>query len=87
MYPIKRSRQLALLVLTVASDGWTEQSRRTVSAKLPALVSVGPSRLFNMCALWLEEASFQKGDTYIPSLPKQYDAHRLAKIMQNQQVK
>ncbi|KAH0627798.1 hypothetical protein JD844_008196 [Phrynosoma platyrhinos] len=42
-------------------------------------------RLFNMYVLWLEEESFQKGDTYIPSLPKQYDAHRLAKVMQNQQ--
>ncbi|XP_062984350.1 ectopic P granules protein 5 homolog [Elgaria multicarinata webbii] len=42
-------------------------------------------RLFNMYALWLEEESFQKGNTYIPSLPKQYDAHRLARIMQNQQ--
>uniref|UniRef100_G1MRZ1 Ectopic P-granules 5 autophagy tethering factor n=1 Tax=Meleagris gallopavo TaxID=9103 RepID=G1MRZ1_MELGA len=43
-------------------------------------------RLCNVFILWLEEESFQKGDTYIPSLPKQYDAHRLAKIMQNQQV-
>ncbi|KYO28856.1 ectopic P granules protein 5 homolog isoform X1 [Alligator mississippiensis] len=42
-------------------------------------------RLFNVFVLWLEEESFQKGDTYIPSLPKQYDAYRLAKIMQNQQ--
>ncbi|XP_015703684.1 ectopic P granules protein 5 homolog isoform X3 [Coturnix japonica] len=42
-------------------------------------------RLCNVFILWLEEESFQKGDTYIPSLPKQYDAHRLAKIMQNQQ--
>uniref|UniRef100_A0A8C5X2H3 Ectopic P-granules autophagy protein 5 homolog n=1 Tax=Malurus cyaneus samueli TaxID=2593467 RepID=A0A8C5X2H3_9PASS len=36
-------------------------------------------RLCNVLILWLEEESFQKGDTYIPSLPKQYDAHRLAK--------
>uniref|UniRef100_A0A8B9P2L5 Ectopic P-granules autophagy protein 5 homolog n=1 Tax=Apteryx owenii TaxID=8824 RepID=A0A8B9P2L5_APTOW len=42
-------------------------------------------RLCNVFVLWLEEESFQKGDTYIPSLPKQYDAYRLAKIMQNQQ--
>ncbi|XP_063278049.1 ectopic P granules protein 5 homolog isoform X2 [Prinia subflava] len=42
-------------------------------------------RLCNVLILWLEEESFQKGDTYIPSLPKQYDAHRLAKVMQNQQ--
>ncbi|NXK38181.1 EPG5 protein, partial [Piprites chloris] len=42
-------------------------------------------RLCNVLVLWLEEESFQKGDTYIPSLPKQYDVHRLAKVMQNQQ--
>ncbi|KAM3845120.1 ectopic P granules protein 5 homolog isoform 2-T2 [Vipera latastei] len=42
-------------------------------------------RLFSTFVLWLEEDRFQKGDIYIPSLPKQYDGHRLAKIMQNQQ--
>ncbi|XP_062933124.1 ectopic P granules protein 5 homolog isoform X2 [Cynocephalus volans] len=42
-------------------------------------------RLFNVYILWLEDENFQKGDTYIPSLPKQYDIHRLAKVMQNQQ--
>ncbi|KAG8131299.1 hypothetical protein E2320_017821, partial [Naja naja] len=40
---------------------------------------------FSTFVLWLEDERFQKGDTYIPSLPKQYDGHRLAKIMQNQQ--
>lgn len=42
-------------------------------------------RLFNVYILWLEDENFQKGDTYIPSLPKHYDSHRLAKVMQNQQ--
>uniref|UniRef100_A0A673TGY1 Ectopic P-granules autophagy protein 5 homolog n=1 Tax=Suricata suricatta TaxID=37032 RepID=A0A673TGY1_SURSU len=42
-------------------------------------------RLFNVYTLWLEDENFKKGDTYIPSLPKQYDVHRLAKVMQNQQ--
>ncbi|XP_058533133.1 ectopic P granules protein 5 homolog isoform X1 [Ochotona princeps] len=42
-------------------------------------------RLFNVYELWLEDETFQKGDTYIPSLPKHYDTHRLAKVMQNQQ--
>ncbi|XP_021070001.1 ectopic P granules protein 5 homolog [Mus pahari] len=42
-------------------------------------------RLFNVYVLWLEDENFQKGDTYIPSLPKHYDVHRLAKVMQNQQ--
>lgn len=44
-------------------------------------------RLFNVYILWLEDENFQKGDTYIPTLPKHYDTHRLAKVMQNQQVK
>ncbi|KAM9224723.1 ectopic P granules protein 5 homolog [Dugong dugon] len=42
-------------------------------------------RLFNVYILWLEDENFQKGDTYIPSLPKHYDIHRLAKVVQNQQ--
>uniref|UniRef100_A0A8C6QJX0 Ectopic P-granules 5 autophagy tethering factor n=1 Tax=Nannospalax galili TaxID=1026970 RepID=A0A8C6QJX0_NANGA len=42
-------------------------------------------RLFNVYVLWLEDENFQKGDTYIPSLPKHYDIHRLAKVMQNKQ--
>lgn len=44
-------------------------------------------RLFNVYILWIEDENFQKGDTYIPTLPKHYDTHRLAKVMQNQQVK
>ncbi|NXS65882.1 EPG5 protein, partial [Pandion haliaetus] len=42
-------------------------------------------RLCNVFVLWLEEESFQTGDTYIPSLPKQYDVHRLVQVMRNQQ--
>ncbi|XP_053304240.1 ectopic P granules protein 5 homolog [Spea bombifrons] len=42
-------------------------------------------KLFNVFIVWLEDESLQKGDVYIPSLPKQYDTHRLAKIMQNEQ--
>ncbi|XP_008063178.1 ectopic P granules protein 5 homolog [Carlito syrichta] len=42
-------------------------------------------RLFNVYILWLEDENFQKGDPYIPSLPKHYDTHRLARVMQNQQ--
>ncbi|XP_037020954.2 ectopic P granules protein 5 homolog isoform X3 [Artibeus jamaicensis] len=42
-------------------------------------------RLFNVYILWLEDESFQKGDTYVPSLPKRYDTHRLARVMQSQQ--
>ncbi|XP_075696840.1 ectopic P granules protein 5 homolog [Rhinoderma darwinii] len=42
-------------------------------------------KLFNVFIVWLEDDKFQKGAVYIPSLPKQYDPHRLAKIMRNEQ--
>ncbi|KAJ8405585.1 hypothetical protein AAFF_G00315650 [Aldrovandia affinis] len=42
-------------------------------------------RLFSVFAVWLEDENFQKQEVYLPSLPKQYDAHKLAKIMQNHQ--
>ncbi|XP_044132236.1 ectopic P granules protein 5 homolog isoform X1 [Bufo gargarizans] len=42
-------------------------------------------KLFNVFIVWLEDDKLQKGDVYIPSLPKQYDPHRLAKIMRNEQ--
>jgi len=38
-------------------------------------------------ALWLDDENLQKQEIFLPSLPKQYDAHRLAKIMQRQQVR
>ncbi|XP_069819331.1 ectopic P granules protein 5 homolog isoform X1 [Dendropsophus ebraccatus] len=42
-------------------------------------------KLFNVFIVWLEDDKLQKGEVYIPSLPKQYDPHRLAKIMRNEQ--
>ncbi|XP_059406308.1 ectopic P granules protein 5 homolog [Carassius carassius] len=42
-------------------------------------------RLFTVFALWLDDENLQKREIYLPSLPKQYDTHRLAKIMQRQQ--
>ncbi|KAJ8285154.1 hypothetical protein GJAV_G00022880 [Gymnothorax javanicus] len=42
-------------------------------------------RLFGVFAVWLEDENFLKQKVYLPSLPKQYDAHKLAKIMLNQQ--
>ncbi|XP_051748623.1 ectopic P granules protein 5 homolog [Ctenopharyngodon idella] len=42
-------------------------------------------RLFTVFALWLDDDNLQKQEIYLPSLPKQYDTHRLAKIMQRQQ--
>lgn len=45
------------------------------------------SRLFGVFAVWLEDENLQKHEVYLPSLPKQYDAHKLANIMQKQQVR
>ncbi|XP_063051175.1 ectopic P granules protein 5 homolog isoform X2 [Engraulis encrasicolus] len=42
-------------------------------------------RLFGVFAVWLEDENLQKHEVYLPSLPKQYDAHKLANIMQKQQ--
>lgn len=42
-------------------------------------------RLFGVFAVWLDDETLQKQEVYLPSLPKQYDAHKLAKIMQRQQ--
>ncbi|KAG5280995.1 hypothetical protein AALO_G00066300 [Alosa alosa] len=42
-------------------------------------------RLFGVFAVWLDDENLQKQEVYLPSLPKQYDAHKLAKIMQRQQ--
>ncbi|XP_078252336.1 ectopic P granules protein 5 homolog isoform X1 [Rhinoraja longicauda] len=42
-------------------------------------------RLFHVFTFWLEDINLQRNDLYLPSLPVQYDAHRLAKVMQNQQ--
>ncbi|MEE6509995.1 hypothetical protein FKM82_028866 [Ascaphus truei] len=42
-------------------------------------------RLFNVFVVWLEDDKFHKGDVYIPSLPKQYDTHRLAKVMRHEE--
>ncbi|KAK2845489.1 hypothetical protein Q7C36_010343 [Tachysurus vachellii] len=42
-------------------------------------------RLFSAFALWMDDESLQKQELYLPSLPKQYDAHRLATILQGQQ--
>ncbi|KAK1176492.1 hypothetical protein AOXY_G1382 [Acipenser oxyrinchus oxyrinchus] len=42
-------------------------------------------RLINVFAVWLGDENLQMQEVYLPSLPKQYDSHRLAKVMQNQQ--
>ncbi|XP_029915436.1 ectopic P granules protein 5 homolog isoform X2 [Myripristis murdjan] len=41
-------------------------------------------RLFGVFALWLDDETMQKQEVYLPSLPQQYDPHRLAQVMQRQ---
>ncbi|XP_071755771.1 ectopic P granules protein 5 homolog isoform X1 [Centroberyx gerrardi] len=42
-------------------------------------------RLFGVFAVWLDDETLQKQEVYLPSLPQQYDPHRLAQVMQRQQ--
>ncbi|XP_055017592.1 ectopic P granules protein 5 homolog isoform X2 [Boleophthalmus pectinirostris] len=43
-------------------------------------------RLFGVFALWLDDETLQKQEVYLPSLPPEYEPHRLAQVMQRQQV-
>ncbi len=36
--------------------------------------------------MWLDDETLQKQEVYIPSLPPEYEPHRLAQVMQRQQV-
>ncbi|XP_076006821.1 ectopic P granules protein 5 homolog isoform X2 [Genypterus blacodes] len=42
-------------------------------------------RLFGVFAMWLDDESLQKQEVYLPSLPPEYEPHRLAQVMQRQQ--
>ncbi|XP_053427579.1 ectopic P granules protein 5 homolog [Nycticebus coucang] len=75
----------ALRVPAEGSEGLPESQAGTPAYLTSPELHTELVRLFNVYILWLEDENFQKGDTYIPSLPKQYDIHRLAKVMQNQQ--
>ncbi|XP_069906352.1 ectopic P granules protein 5 homolog isoform X2 [Oryctolagus cuniculus] len=75
----------ALRVPAEGSEGLPESQASTSVYFTSPELHTELVRLFNVYALWLEDETFQKGDTYIPSLPKHYDIHRLAKVMQNQQ--
>ncbi|XP_059101873.1 ectopic P granules protein 5 homolog isoform X1 [Peromyscus eremicus] len=75
----------ALRVPAEGSEGTAEQQAGTPGYLTSPELHRELVRLFNVYILWLEDENFQKGDTYIPSLPKHYDIHRLAKVMQNQQ--
>lgn len=44
------------------------------------------NRLFGVFAVWLDDEALQKQEVYLPSLPPEYDPHRLAQVMQRQQV-
>uniref|UniRef100_A0A2K5PMZ1 Ectopic P-granules 5 autophagy tethering factor n=1 Tax=Cebus imitator TaxID=2715852 RepID=A0A2K5PMZ1_CEBIM len=75
----------ALRVPAEGSEGLPESQAGTPGYLTSPELHTELVRLFNVFILWLEDENFQKGDTYIPSLPKHYDIHRLAKVMQNQQ--
>ncbi|CAB1426368.1 unnamed protein product [Pleuronectes platessa] len=42
-------------------------------------------RLFGVFAVWLDDETLLKQEVYIPSLPAEYDPHRLAQVMQRHQ--
>ena len=39
-----------------------------------------------MFAVWLDDETLQKQEVYLPSLPPEYEPHKLAQVMQRQQV-
>ncbi|EDL84688.1 rCG41226, isoform CRA_a [Rattus norvegicus] len=75
----------ALRVPAEGSEGTPERQAGTPGFLTSPELHRELVRLFNVYILWLEDENFQKGDIYIPSLPKHYDVYRLAKVMQNQQ--
>ncbi|XP_026178495.1 ectopic P granules protein 5 homolog [Mastacembelus armatus] len=42
-------------------------------------------RLFGVFAVWMDDENLQKQEVYLPSLPPEYEPHRLAQVMQRQQ--
>ncbi|XP_034547640.1 ectopic P granules protein 5 homolog isoform X2 [Notolabrus celidotus] len=42
-------------------------------------------RSFGVFAVWLDDETLQKQEVYLPSLPPEYEPHRLAQVMQRQQ--
>lgn len=43
-------------------------------------------RLFGVFSVWLDDETLQKQEVYLPSLPPEYEPHRLAQVMQRHQV-
>ncbi|XP_053725820.1 ectopic P granules protein 5 homolog [Synchiropus splendidus] len=72
---------------TPTSDPQTDESQD--NARLPYLTSpLLHSELVRLCgvfALWLDDETLQKQEVYLPSLPPEYEPHRLAQVMQWQQ--
>uniref|UniRef100_A0A665WYL0 Ectopic P-granules autophagy protein 5 homolog (C. elegans) n=1 Tax=Echeneis naucrates TaxID=173247 RepID=A0A665WYL0_ECHNA len=42
-------------------------------------------KLFGVFAVWFDDETLQKQEVYLPSLPAEYDPHRLAQVMQRHQ--
>ncbi|KAM3611891.1 uncharacterized protein V6R79_025473 [Siganus canaliculatus] len=72
---------------TPSSDGLGEESPDNLHA--PYLTSpqlhTELVRLFGVFAVWLDDETLQKQEVYLPSLPPEYEPHRLAQVMQRQQ--
>ncbi|XP_041855260.1 ectopic P granules protein 5 homolog [Melanotaenia boesemani] len=71
---------------TPSSDTQSDESPN--NARPPCLTSpqlhTELVRLFGVFALWLDDESLQKQEVYLPSLPPEYEPHRLAQVMQRQ---
>ncbi|KAM8960937.1 ectopic P granules protein 5 homolog [Pelodytes ibericus] len=79
------SRALRVLVPMDGSPVFSDSGGSSQECMTPPDLHKELVRLYNVFIVWLEDDNFQKGDVYVPSLPKQYDTHRLAKIMRNEQ--
>ncbi|XP_076853684.1 ectopic P granules protein 5 homolog [Brachyhypopomus gauderio] len=71
--------------LKVPSEGETAPSTPIAHCMTSPELHVELVRLFSAFAAWMDDENLQTQEVFLPSLPKQYDAHRLAKIMQGQQ--
>lgn len=74
------------IVNTLYSPSWQTASAFSVVYKNRHTHLTDVYRLFGVFALWLDDDTLQKQEVYLPSLPPEYDPHRLAQVMQRQQV-
>lgn len=75
----------ALKVPSPSSEGEATPGTPITQSMTSPELHVELVRLFSAFALWMDDESIQKQDLYLPSLPKQYNAHRLATITQGHQ--